>query len=910
MIEGRIVMSSCNQDIIINSQAVNEKKQEIQEWIEALISVLKHSGLQHTHYLLENLINAARHLDIKISVPISTAYVNSISPNKQPKYPGDLELESKIRSYIRWNAMVMVVKANKQHSDGNGDLGGHLASFASLSTMIECGQDHFWHAENEKNGGDLIYFQGHTSPGIYGRAYLEGRLTTEQMDNFRQEISMNGLSSYPHPKLMPNFWQFPTVSMGLGPLMAIYQARFLKYLHARKIADTHNRKVWVFCGDGEMDEPESLGAIALAAREKLDNLIFVVNCNLQRLDGPVRGNGKIIQELEGIFRGAGWNVIKLIWGSYWDQLLENDKEGILRSIMEETIDGEYQTYKANNGKFVRENFFGKHPKLLEAVSRMSDEDIWRLNRGGHDPNKVYAAFDLANKHLGQPSVILAKTIKGYGLGHISQAKNLAHQHKKLDLESIKEFRNRFNIPISDKELEKLPYFKPADNSPEMKYLHERRQTLGGYLPSRRQKSDEKFEIPKLKEIFKNILENTIHNREISTTQVFVRILNQILRDKYLGERVVPILADESRTFGMEGLFRKIGIYAPEGQKYTPVDKDQVMYYREESDGQLLQEGINEAGAISSWIAAATSYSTNNRIMIPFFIYYSMFGFQRIGDLAWAAGDMQARGFLIGGTAGRTTLNGEGLQHADGHSHIYAATIPNCISYDPTFAYELAIIIHDGLKRMIEAQENVYYYITVMNENYPQPSLKSENENEIIRGMYKFRSSKGCKNKVQLIGSGTIFREVLAAQELLESDWNIPSDTWSVTSFTELRRNGLDVDRYNLLHPFKKPQIAYVTEKFLETDGPIIAATDYMKLFADQIRPFIPKGRIYRVLGTDGFGRSDFRNELREHFEIDRYFILLSAFKALVDEGKLPVIILSEVMQKYDINPNKVNPHYS
>ena len=772
--------------------------------------------------------------------------------------------------------MAMVVKANKHNPPDGGDLGGHIASFASLATMIGCGQNHFWHAETENHGGDLVYFQGHTSPGMYGRAYLEGRLTEDQLNHFRQEVDGKGLSSYPHPKLMPDFWQFPTVSMGLGPLMAIYQARFLKYLHARGIADTSRRKVWVFCGDGEMDEPESLGAIALAAREKLDNLIFVINCNLQRLDGPVRGNGKIIQELEGDFRGSGWNVIKLIWGGYWDPLLAHDKEGILRKIMEETVDGEYQAYKANDGKFVREHFFGKHPKLLEAVSRMSDEDIWRLNRGGHDPHKVFAAFDAATKHEGQPTVILAKTIKGYGMGHVGQAKNPTHQQKKLELDSIREFRDRFAIPIPDDQLADLPYFKPAEDSPEMKYLHERRAALGGYLPRRRQKADEQLKAPAL-DAFKAVLEPTAEGREISTTQAFVRILNQVLRDKDLGPRVVPILADESRTFGMEGLFRQIGIYAPEGQKYTPVDKDQVMYYKEAADGQLLQEGINEAGAMSSWIAAATSYSSNNRIMIPFFIYYSMFGFQRIGDLAWAAGDMQARGFLLGGTAGRTTLNGEGLQHEDGHSHILASTIPNCVSYDPTFGHELAVIIQHGLKRMVEDQENVYYYLTVMNENYPQPGLTTGDEEGIIKGMYKLKSHGKGKNRVQLMGSGTILREVMAAQELLEADWGVASDLWSVTSFTELRRNGLDAERHNMLHPDeKKPQVAYVTEQLAKTEGPIIASTDYMKLFADQIRPFVPKGREYKVLGTDGFGRSDFRSKLREHFEVDRHFVVVAA----------------------------------
>lgn len=883
---------------------------ETQEWLEALEAVLDREGPERAHFLLEKLIDLARRSGSNIPFSPHTAYVNTIPPGLEPPNPGNLALEERIRSYVRWNAMAMVVKANSHEPADGGDLGGHIASFASLATMIGCGQNHFWHGETAEHGGDLVYFQGHSSPGVYGRAYLEGRLTEEQLDSFRQEVGGKGLSSYPHPKLMPNFWQFPTVSMGLGPLMAIYQARFLKYLHARGIADTSNRKVWVFCGDGEMDEPESLGAISLAAREKLDNLIFVINCNLQRLDGPVRGNGKIIQELEGDFRGSGWNVIKLIWGSYWDPLLARDKEGILRRVMEETVDGEYQAYKANDGAYVREHFFGKHPKLLEMVSRMSDQEIWRLNRGGHDPNKVYAAFDAAVKTKGQPTVILAKTIKGYGLGHVAQGKNPAHQQKKLDLDSIREFRDRFNIPIPDDKLADLPYFKPSEDSAEMRYLREQRQKLGGYLPARRAVAEEKLKVPDLDK-FNTILEPTAEGREISTTQAFVRFLNQLLRDKNISDRIVPILADESRTFGMEGLFRQIGIYAPEGQKYTPVDKNQVMYYKETANGQLLQEGINEAGAFASWIAAATSYSTNNRIMIPFFIYYSMFGFQRIGDLAWAAGDMQARGFLLGGTAGRTTLNGEGLQHEDGHSHILSSTIPNCVSYDPAFAHELVVIMQDGLKRMVENQENVFYYLTVMNENYAQPGLRVGDEEGIIKGIYKFSSVDKGEFRVQLLGSGTILLEVIEAQKLLEQDWGIGSDVWSVTSFTELRRDGLDCNRYNLLHPTaKKQKVPYVTHKLQESEGPIIASTDYMKLFADQIREFIPAGREYKVLGTDGFGRSDFRFKLREHFEVDRHFVVLAALKALADEGKIPASKLAEAIKKYDINPAKANPHHA
>jgi len=886
---------------------------ETQEWMDALAAVLDREGPERAHFLLERLIDLARRSGTDLPYSANTAYQNTIPAGLEPTHPGNLELEAKIRSYIRWNAMAMVVKANKHNPPDGGDLGGHIASFASLATMIGCGQNHFWHADTPEHGGDLVYFQGHSSPGVYGRAYLEGRLTEDQLDNFRQEVDGKGLSSYPHPKLMPEFWQFPTVSMGLGPLMAIYQARFLKYLHARGIADTSKRKVWVFCGDGEMDEPESLGAISLAAREKLDNLIFVINCNLQRLDGPVRGNGKIIQELEGDFRGSGWNVIKLIWGGYWDPLLASDKEGILRKVMEEAVDGEYQAFKANDGKFVRDHFFGKHPKLLEMVSRMSDEDIWRLNRGGHDPHKVFAAFDAATKHPGQPTVILAKTNKGYGLGHVAQGKNPAHQQKKLDLESIREFRDRFNIPVPDDQLAAIPYFKPAEDSPEMIYLHEQRKALGGYLPKRRTKADESLKAPLL-EVFRPILDPTAEGREISTTQAFVRGLNQILRDKEIGPRVVPILADESRTFGMEGLFRQIGIYAPEGQKYTPVDKDQVMYYKESADGQLLQEGINEAGAFSSWIAAATSYSTNNRIMIPFFIYYSMFGFQRIGDLAWAAGDMQARGFLLGGTAGRTTLNGEGLQHEDGHSHLLASTIPNCVSYDPTFAHEVAVIVQHGLKRMVEDQENVYYYITLMNENYAQPGLKKGDEAAILKGLYKIRPSSKPRAKTalraQLMGSGTILREVLAAAELLEKDWDVQADVWSATSLTELRRDGMDCERFNMLHPKEKAKVPFVTQQLADTEGPIVASTDYMKIFADQIRPYMPEGRHYKVLGTDGFGRSDFRAKLREHFEVDRHFVVLSTLNALVKEGKLSADVPAKAIAQYKINPNKVNPAYA
>jgi pyruvate dehydrogenase E1 component len=892
-----------------NLQAANDPDVlETREWLEALDAVLEREGPERAHFLLEKLIEHARRSGAYIPFSANTAYVNTIPPHLEEKSPGDPALEERIRSYCRWNAMAMVVRANR----GEGDLGGHIASYASVSTLMEVGFNHFWRAPHADFGGDLIYFQGHSAPGVYARAYLEGRLTEEQLINFRRDVDGKGVTSYPHPKLMPDFWQFPTVSMGLGPLQAIYQARFMKYLHARGIANTEGRKVWCFCGDGEMDEPESLGAIGMAAREKLDNLIFVINCNLQRLDGPVRGNGKIIQELEGDFRGAGWNVIKLIWGSYWDPLLARDKDGWLLRLMEETVDGEYQNYKANDGAFVRKHFFGKYPQTLEMVSRMTDADIWRLNRGGHDPHKIYAAYAAAVKHVGQPTVILAKTVKGYGMGKIGEAKNPTHQVKKLDTEAIREFRDRFNIPIPDDKLDEVPFYKPADSTPEMKYLHERRRALGGYLPQRRRNADEKLKVPEL-DAFAAVLEPTAPGREISTTQAFVRFLTQLVRDKTIGPRVVPIIPDEARTFGMEGMFRQLGIFSQQGQLYEPVDKNEVMYYREDKKGQILEEGINEAGAMADWIAAATSYSTHNRIMVPFYIFYSMFGFQRVGDLAWAAGDMRARGFLLGATAGRTTLNGEGLQHQDGHSHLLSATIPNCVSYDPTFAHELAVIMQHGLKRMVEEQENVWYYITVMNENYPHPGLKKGQEQGILKGMYRLREGPAGSGsgmsipRVQLLGSGTILREVIAAAEMLEKDWGVAGDVWSVTSFTELRRDGIDCERWNLLHPTEKPRKAYVTEQLERTAGPIVAATDYMRLFADQIRPYLPRGRDYRVLGTDGFGRSDTRAKLREFFEVDRRFVVLAALKALAEEGALPLAKVAEAIKKYGIDPDKPNP---
>ena len=889
-------------------------QQETREWLDALTAVIEKEGPERAHFLLEQLLEEAREHSVDMPFSATTGYVNTLEPDEEERSPGNLDLEGRLRAYMRWNAMAMVVKANRLNPADGGDLGGHISSFQSLAHMFACGFNHFWHADNTDkggtHGGDLLYIQGHSSPGIYARAFMEGRLTEEQLLNFRQEVDGKGLSSYPHPKLMPEFWQFPTVSMGLGPLMAIYQARFLKYLHARGLADTSQRKVWVFCGDGEMDEPESLGAIGLAAREGLDNLVFVVNCNLQRLDGPVRGNGKIIQELEGEFRGSGWNVIKLLWGSNWDPLLARDKDGALRKIMLDTLDGDYQAFKANDGAFVRKNFFGRDPKALELVSKMSDDDIWALRRGGHDAQKVYAAFHRAHHNkTGQPTVLLVKTVKGYGMGRAGEGKNTAHQTKKLSDDDIRYMRDRFNIPIPDGELAKIPFYKPADDTPEMKYLHERRQALGGYLPHRRTKADESFTIPSL-DTFKAVLEPTPEGREISTTQAYVRFLTQLLRDQALGPRVVPILVDEARTFGMEGLFRQIGIYNPKGQLYTPVDKEQVMYYREDKAGQILQEGINEAGGMASWIAAATSYSTNNRIMVPFYIYYSMFGFQRIGDLAWAAGDMQARGFLLGGTSGRTTLNGEGLQHEDGHSQILAGTIPNCVSYDPTFAHEVGVIIHHGLKRMVEKQENVFYYLTLLNENYAMPGLTPGTEEQIIKGMYLCKEGAKLTPRVQLLGSGTILRESLFAQELLEKDWGVAANVWSCPSFNELARDGQDCERWNLLHPTDAPRVPFVTQQLDKHAGPVVASTDYMKSFADQIRPFIPKGRTYKVLGTDGFGRSDFRSKLREHFEVNRHYIVVAALKALAEEGTVPAAKVAEAIAKYGINANKVNPLYA
>ncbi|UOD31042.1 pyruvate dehydrogenase (acetyl-transferring), homodimeric type [Massilia violaceinigra] len=876
---------------------------ETKEWLDALEAVIENEGTDRAHYLMERMVDLARRRGAHIPFSSNTAYVNTIPTHLEEHCPGNLEYEERLRSWMRWNAMAMVVKANR----ADGDLGGHISSFASLANMLGIGFNHFWRAPTADHGGDLLYLQGHSSPGIYARAFLEGRLSEDQMLNFRREVDGKGLSSYPHPKLMPTFWQFPTVSMGLGPLMAIYQARFLKYLHARSIADTSNRKVWVFCGDGEMDEPESMGAIGMAARERLDNLVMVVNCNLQRLDGPVRGNGKIIQELEADFRGAGWNVVKVIWGPGWDALLAKDKEGILQRVMMETVDGEYQNYKAKDGAYVRKNFFGKHPKLLEMVANMTDDDIWRLTRGGHDPHKIYAAFKIAQENKGTPTVLLVKTVKGFGMGKSGEARNTAHQTKKLDDEAIREMRDRFAIPIPDDKLAEIPFFKPADDAPEMVYLHKRRELLGGYLPQRRPQAAESLPVPALS-AFQNVLDATAEGREISTTQSFVRIISTLLRDPNLGQRIVPILVDESRTFGMEGLFRQIGIFNQQGQLYEPVDKDQVMYYREDKAGQILQEGINEAGGMSSWIAAATSYSTNNRIMIPFYTFYSMFGMQRIGDLAWAAGDMRARGFLMGGTAGRTTLNGEGLQHEDGHSHVMAATIPNCLPYDPTFAHEVAVIVQDGLRRMVAEQEDVFYYITLMNENYEQPGLTPGTEEGILKGMYLLKAGNAAtKQRVQLIGSGTILRESIFAAELLQNDFGIAADVWSAPSLTLIARDGQDAERWSMVHPTDAPRLPYVTQLMEKTSGPIIATTDYMRLFAEQIRAFMPKGRTYKVLGTDGFGRSDSRVKLREFFEVNRYYIVVAALKSLADEGVIATSVVADAIARYGINPEKPNP---
>ena len=872
---------------------------ETGEWIDSLRAVLHYRGSDRAKFLLERLTAEAQGAGVAPAFALNTPYVNTIPPEREERTNWDRDLEHRIRSIIRWNAVAIILRANKKSSE----LGGHIASFQSAATLYDIGFGHFWRAPSEQHGGDLIYMQGHSAPGIYARAFVEGRLSEPQLLNFRQEVNGTGLSSYPHPWLMPDFWQFPTVSMGLGPLMAIYQARFLKYLHGRGIADTAARKVWAFMGDGEMDEPESLGAVSLAGRERLDNLIFVINCNLQRLDGPVRGNGKIVQELEGIFRGAGWNVIKVLWGSGWDQLLAKDASGLLRQRMEECVDGEYQDFKSKNGAYVRQQFFGKYPETAALVKDWSDDDIWALRRGGHDPVKVYAAYAAATKHVGQPTVILAKTVKGYGMGEAGEGQMITHQQKKMGLEALRKFRDRFSIPVSDEKLEEIPFLQLAEGGPEKKYLQQRRQQLGGPLPQRRQKSTS-LEVPPLSAFAAQL--GSTEEREISTTMAFVRILNTLLRDKAIGKFVVPIVPDESRTFGMEGMFRQLGIFSQVGQLYKPQDADQLMFYREDKSGQMLQEGINEAGAMSSWIAAATSYSTNNVPMIPFYIFYSMFGLQRVGDLAWAAGDMRCRGFLLGGTAGRTTLNGEGLQHEDGHSHLLAATIPNCISYDPTFAYEVAVIIQDGLRRMFKDQEDVYYYITLMNENYSHPAMPKDAEEGIRRGMYLLRDAGEKKGpRVQLLGCGTILREVIAAADLLEQDFGVVADIWSCPSFNELRRDGLKAERWNLLHPTQAPRKSYVDECLGARQGPIIAATDYMRAFADQIRPYVP--RRYVCLGTDGFGRSDYRVALRKFFEVDRHYVAIAALNALADERTVPKTKVEAAIAKFGIETEKPAP---
>ncbi|WP_163559665.1 pyruvate dehydrogenase (acetyl-transferring), homodimeric type [Halomonas sp. NO4] len=876
--------------------------QETREWQEAVDVVVERVGPERATYLLHKAVEEAYRTGTEAPDTTRTPYVNTIPPHKEAKLPGDEALLQRLTAYLRWNAMAMVVRANKKPAEP----GGHIASYASSAVMYEVGFNHFWHAPSESHGGDILYVQGHCAPGIYARAFLEGRLTEEQLDNFRLEVDGKGLSSYPHPWLMPDFWQVSTVSMGLAPIMGIYQARFMKYLQHRGLADTEGRKVWVFLGDGEMDEPQSQGAIALANREKLDNLIFVINCNLQRLDGPVRGNSKIVQELEGNFRGGGWNVIKCLWGSGWDDLLAKDTQGLLRQRMEECIDGEYQNFKAKGGAYIREHFFGKYPELKEMVAHLSDDDIYyKLTRGGHDPQKVYAAYHAAVNTKDKPSVLLMKTVKGYGMGEGGEGQNITHQKKKLGEDHLRYFHQRFGLPLSDEQVTQAAFFKPPEDSPEMQFLHEQRQALGGYLPQRRRNGD-RLEAPPL-DMFKQVLADT-GERTLSTTMAMVRIMVSLARDKTLGPRLTPIVADESRTFGMEGMFRQIGIYAPEGQKYVPMDAEEIMPYREDQKGQILQEGINEDGAMSSWIAAATSYSNHGITMIPFYVYYSMFGFQRIGDLAWAAGDMLARGFLIGGTSGRTTLNGEGLQHQDGHSQLFAQFIPNCMAYDPTFHYEVAVIVRDGIKRMYEDQENVFYYITTLNENYHHPALPDGAEDDIIKGMYAFSKAEGKGPRVQLLGCGSILNEVIAAVDLLRDDWGVAADVWSCPSLNELARDGHAVKRWNRLHPGKKPRKSHVEQCLEGTDGPVIASTDYIRLFAEQIRPFVP--RRYEVLGTDGFGRSDSREALRRHFEVDRHYVTVAALQALVDEGQLKSGKVRDAIAKYGIDPEKPNPLYA
>jgi pyruvate dehydrogenase E1 component len=881
--------------------AAQPDPQELWEWLDALEGVIETEGQDRARSLVSALVERAESRGVQFPHPLTTAYVNTIPTDRQPPFPGDAGVEERLRHYVRWNAMAMVVRANRE----SGELGGHVATFSSAATLVDVGFNHFWRAPSATTGGDLVYFQGHSAPGVYARAFLEGRLTESQLQHFRQDVAGRGLSSYPHPWLMPDFWQFATVSMGLGPLQAVYQARFMKYLHDRGVVDTTGRKVWAFLGDGEVDEPESLAGLALAARERLDNLIFVVNCNLQRLDGPVRGNGKIIQELEGVFRGAGWNVIKVIWGRRWDGLLEKDESGMLVRLMSETVDGDYQTFKSRDGAYVREHFFGRYPETRELVKDWSDQDIWQLNRGGHDPYKVYAAYKAAIEQTGQPTVILAKTIKGYGLGTAGEGMNVAHQQKKMVVDQLRAFRDRFSIPISDADLDDIPFIKPTDDSREMKYLRERVAALGGSVPTRRRNVEAPLAVPE-RPAFSALFADS-GEREHSTTMAFVRALSTLARDKTIGARVVPIIADEARTFGMEGMFRQLGIYSSVGQLYRPQDAEQLMYYREHESGQILQEGITEAGSMCSWIAAATSYSTHAVQMLPFFIFYSMFGFQRIGDFAWAAGDMRSRGFLIGGTSGRTTLNGEGLQHEDGHSHLFASAIPNCVPYDPTYAYELATIIQEGVRRMLHQQEDVYYYITVLNENYRHPAMPTGAEDGILRGMYLLRDAGEApgKPRVQLMGSGAILREVEAAADLLRDDFGVAADVWSATSFTLLARDGLDAERWNLLHPDEPQRRPFVRRSLEGHAGPVVAASDYVKLFVEQIRPFVD--RPFRALGTDGYGRSDTRKRLRAFFEVDRHWVAAAALDMLAESGSVPRERVKEALAKYGIDPSKPNP---
>ena len=891
------------------TQQNDANPEETREWLDALQSVVDEEGIDRAHFLIDKLNDTAIRMGRYVPITsVITPYSNTIAPIDEDRMPGDMFMERQIRGIVRWNALAMVMRANQR----DGSIGGHISTFASAATLYDVGFNYFFKGPNDKDEGDLIYYQGHSSPGIYARSFVEGRLDESQLDNFRNEVEGNGLSSYPHPWLMPDYWQFPTVSMGLGPIQAIYQAHLMKYLTNRGLLDNSDRKIWAFLGDGEMDEPESLGAIGKAGRERLDNLIFVINCNLQRLDGPVRGNGKIIQELEGIFRGAGWNVIKVVWGRHWDPLLQADKEGILQARMDEVVDGEYQNYASRGGAYTREHFFGTDPELLKMVEHLSDEDIMALNRGGHDPYKVYAAYAEAVKANGKPTVILAKTVKGYAFGGGAEAQNATHSVKKLDIEALKKFRDRFGIPIDDAKLSEVPYYRPAEDSLELRYMRKMRENLGGSLPQRRAVG-QSLKVPSL-EIFDAQLKGS-GEREQSTTMAFVRMLNALCKDQEIGEKVVPIVPDEARTFGMEGMFRQMGIYSAMGQLYDPADSNQVMYYREDKKGQMLEEGISESGAFSAWLAAATSYSTNNCPLIPFYIYYSMFGFQRVGDLSWAAGDSQARGFLIGATAGRTTLNGEGLQHQDGHSHLLASTIPNCVTYDPTYAYELAVIIQDGLRRMYHEQESVYYYITTMNENYVQPEMPAGCEQGIIQGMYLLEdgSSKAYnvtkpvskELRLRLLGSGTIFREVRKAAEILRKDYSVLVDVWSVTSYNELRREALAVSRENMLSPSKKAKLPFVTEQLGKQSGPVISATDYMKLYSDQIREFVPDS--FRVLGTDGFGRSDSREQLRHFFEVDAKFIVLAALSELKALGLVTAKQITDFMKANGIDQDKANP---